>query len=310
MPAWTSYYLPQTIPEALDILQNEAHSKVIAGGTDLLLELQQGRHAPVRTLVDLSAIAELQKLEISEEMLWIGAGVPLNRVVAWQPTRQFATALFEAASLIGGPQVRNVATLGGNVAHALPAADGAIALLALDAQVVLATPEGQRTQPLLACYAGPGKTALQRTEIILAFQVPKSKPGEASAFRRVMRPQGVAIAIQNMGIWLRREDDRIREIRIAIGPAGPVPFRAHQTESTLHDKPLNDKTLREAEQTLQAEARFRTSPHRATSEYRYHLAGILLRQTLQTAWERTQANLEQEQLPLSVKGSGNHGTNG
>ncbi len=302
MSTWTSYYLPQTLAEALAILQTDPHSKVIAGGTDLLLELQQGRHAPVRTLVDLSAIAELQKLEQSKEALWIGAAVPLNRVVAWQPTRQFATALFEAASLIGGPQVRNVATLGGNVAHALPAADGAIALLALDAQVILATPEGQRVQPLLACYAGPGKTALQRTEIIVAFQVPLSQSGESSAFRRVMRPQGVAIAIQNLGVWLRREDDCIGDIRIAIGPAGPVPFRAHQTEEALGGKPLTEETLDEAEKALLAEARFRTSPHRATAEYRVHLAGILLRQTLQTAWQRTQMDLEKEAVSLSVKG--------
>lgn len=302
MPTWTSYHLPQTLAEVLAILQNEPQSKIIAGGTDLLLELQQGRHAPVRTLVDLSGITELQKLEQSEEVLWIGAGVPLNRVVAWPPTQQFATALFEAASLIGGPQVRNVATLGGNVAHALPAADGAIALLALDAQVLLATPEGQRTQPLLTCYAGPGKTVLQRTEIIVAFLVPLSKTGEASAFRRVMRPQGVAIAIQNMGIWLRRENDCIGDIRIAVGPAGPVPFRAKQTETTLRGKPLSEETLSAAGKALQAEARFRTSPHRATAEYRYHLAGILLRQTLQTAWERTLSDFEKESVSLSVKG--------
>jgi len=233
MSSWNFYHLPHTLDEALAILQNEPQSKIIAGGTDLLLELQQGRHAPVKTLVDLTQIADLQRLEVLEQTLWVGAGVPLNRLVAWQPVQRFATALFEAAALIGGPQVRNVATLGGNVAHALPAADGAIALLALDAAVILATPEGQRTQSLLACYAGPGKTALQRTEIIVAFQVPLSKKGEASAFRRVMRPQGVAIAIQNMGIWLCREGETIADIRIAVGPAGPTPLRAYRAEETL-----------------------------------------------------------------------------
>ncbi|MCX8063490.1 MAG: xanthine dehydrogenase family protein subunit M, partial [Anaerolineales bacterium] len=299
---WTSYHLPHTLTEAFAILKNEPQSKVIAGGTDLLLELQQGRHAPIHTLVDLSAIPELQKLEQMEKMLWIGAAVPLNRLIGWQPTQQYATALHEAAALIGGPQLRNVATLGGNVAHALPAADGAIALLALDAQVVIATPEGQHTQPLLACYAGPGKTALDRTEIIVAFQVPISRPDEASAFRRVMRPQGVAIAIQNMGVWLRREGDRIGDLRIAVGPAGPVPFRAQQTEATLRGKRLSEEILTEAEKALQAEARFRSSPHRATAEYRYHLAGILLRQTLQTAWQRAYMHVERESLSLSVKG--------
>jgi len=302
MSSWNFYHLPHTLDEALAILQNEPQSKIIAGGTDLLLELQQGRHAPVKTLVDLTQIADLQRLEVLEQTLWVGAGVPLNRLVAWQPVQRFATALFEAAALIGGPQVRNVATLGGNVAHALPAADGAIALLALDAAVILATPEGQRTQSLLACYAGPGKTALQRTEIIVAFQVPLSKKGEASAFRRVMRPQGVAIAIQNMGIWLCREGETIADIRIAVGPAGPTPLRAYRAEETLRGKPLTEENLAEAEKVLLSEARFRTSPHRATAEYRTHLAGVLLRQTLQTAWERTQY-IESETVPLAVKGS-------
>ncbi|MCS6907972.1 MAG: FAD binding domain-containing protein, partial [Anaerolineales bacterium] len=243
MAIWTHYYIPQTLDEALSLLCREPQSKAIAGGTDLLLELQQGRHPPVRTLVDLSQIAALQRLEMSQGALWIGASVPLNRVIAWPPVRHFATALCEAISLIGGPQVRNVATLGGNVAHALPAADGAIALLALDAQVLVASPEGQRLQPLLACYAGPGKTALQRAEIIVAFQVPACEKEEASAFRRVMRPQGVAIAIENMGIWLRRKDERIEDIRIAVGPSGPMPFRARQTEQVLRGKPLDEETL-------------------------------------------------------------------
>jgi len=302
MSSWNFYHLPHTLDEALAILQNEPQSKIIAGGTDLLLELQQGRHAPVKTLVDLTQIADLQRLEVLEQALWVGAGVPLNRLVAWQPVQRFATALFEAAALIGGPQVRNVATLGGNVAHALPAADGAIALLALDAAVILATPEGQRTQSLLACYAGPGKTALQRTEIIVAFQVPLSKKGEASAFRRVMRPQGVAIAIQNMGIWLCREGETIADIRIAVGPAGPTSLRAYRAEETLRGKSLTEENLAEADKVLLSEARFRTSPHRATAEYRTHLAGVLLRQTLQTAWERTQ-HIESETVPLAVKGS-------
>lgn len=301
MSSWNFYHLPHTLDEALAILQNDPHSKVIAGGTDLLLELQQGRQAPLKTLVDLTQIADLQRLEVLEQALWVGAGVPLNRLVAWQPAQRFATALFEAAALIGGPQVRNVATLGGNVAHALPAADGAIALLALDAEVILATPEGQRTQPLLACYAGPGKTALQRTEIIVAFQVPLRKKGEASAFRRVMRPQGVAIAIQNMGIWLRREEETIADICIAVGPAGPKPLRAHHAEEALRGKPPTEENLAEAEKALLSEARFRTSPHRATADYRTHLAGVLLRQTLQTAWERAQT-IESETVPLAVKG--------
>lgn len=287
MIRWSSYICAQTLEEALDSLTQSPHPCcLVAGGTDLLLEIEQGRHPPVHTLVDVTQVAELNQLEQRAETLWIGAAVPLARLIAWQPLRQEAPALYEAVSLIGGPQVRNVATLGGNVAHALPAADGAIALLALDARVWVASRRGISSRCLLECYAGPGKTALAGDEIILAFELARRSAGEASAFQRVMRPQGVAIAIQNMAVWLRREQDSLADIRIAIGPAGVKPFRASGAEDSLRGKTLEEESIREGVAALLREAHFRTSPHRATAEYRQRLAGVLLRQTLQTAWQR------------------------
>ena len=111
----------------------------IAGGTDLLLDLKQGRHAPVHTLIDLTFVPEMTVLELRGDELYIGAAVPVNRVALDPLTGTHAQALVEACDLIAGPQVRNVATLGGNVAHALPAADGTIALTALDAQAEVAS---------------------------------------------------------------------------------------------------------------------------------------------------------------------------
>jgi CO/xanthine dehydrogenase FAD-binding subunit len=101
-----------------------------------------------------------------------------------------------------------------------------------------------------------------------------------------MRPQGVAIAIQNMAVWLRREKNRLADIRIALGPAGVKPFRATGAEDSLRGKTLDEESIRAGAAAILREAHFRTSPHRATAEYRQRLAGVLLRQTLQTAWQR------------------------
>ncbi len=288
MSIWKNYYLAQSVSDALKMTAGVSGSaRFVAGGTDLLLDLQQGRHPPVELLVDLTEIAEMRNLELRPAVLFIGAAVPLNRVVDSPLVREHAAALFEAASLIGGPQVRNTATLGGNVAHALPAGDGTIALLALEAKAEIASMEGRRLAPMNELFLGPGRSALDtKKEILVGFHLPLTKQGEGSAFRRVMRPQGVAIAILNMAAWVQRTGDKISSVRISAGPAGPKPFRAYQAEAVLCDREMSEDSLREALQALLAQAHYRTSPHRATMEYRQKMSKVLLWEVLQTAWER------------------------
>jgi carbon-monoxide dehydrogenase medium subunit len=238
-------------------------------------------------VVDLTAITEMNGVEIRQGCLYIGAATPLNRVIAHPLIRQHAEALFEACSLIGGPQVRNSATLGGNVGHALPAADGTIALLALDALGEIASLAGRRFVPVESLFLGPGRSALDSgKELLLGFSLPLRQAGQGSAFQRVMRPQGVAIAVLNMAAWVERQGELIGQARLSIGPAGPTPFRGRAAEQALQGQPLNRDTLAAAYAALLSEARFRTSPHRATAEYRQRLAGVLLEETLTTAWER------------------------
>jgi carbon-monoxide dehydrogenase medium subunit len=251
-----------------------------------MLDLHQGRHNPVHTLVDLTGIAEMRLLEIRGEKLFIGAGVPHNRIVESPLVQEHAQSLIESCGLIGGPQVRNSATLGGNVAHALPAADGMIGLLALEAEAEVAAPAGRRVQPLQELFLGPGKSALKADEILVGFYLPLKGPHQGSAFCRVMRAQGIALPILNLAAWLEREGDVIRAARIAVGPAGPVPFRARQTEAYLVGKTFSPETIKGAQETLLAEAKFRTSPARATAEYRRELVVVLLKNALSTAWER------------------------
>lgn len=289
MSTWNNYHLAHSIEDALQALAaSSGPARPVAGGTDLLLELQQGHHPPVDTLVDITRIPELIRLEIRGSDLFIGAAVPVSEVTESPLVQKHAQAVSEACGLIGGPQVRNTATLGGNVAHALPAADGMISLVAMDAQAEIASAEGLRCVPILSLFRGPGKSALiPDREILVGFYLP-IRSGTASAFSRVMRPQGVALPILNLAVWLARENDRIIDIRIAVGPAGPTPQRASAVEECLQGKAFSEEALVCARQIWQETMHFRTSPQRATAEYRHHLSDYLLESVIRTAWQRAE----------------------
>jgi len=287
MNLWQQYVRPNSVTEAITALTSAPGPALpLAGGTDILLDLQQGRHPPVHTIVDLTEISEMKVIETRDDQLFIGAGMPLSRIARNPLVASHARALVEACDLVGGPQVRNVATLGGNVAHALPAADGTIALMCLDAEAEVTGPQGNRRVPLPDLFLGPGKSALQADEIIVGLYVSQIQPGQASAFKRIMRPQGVALPIMNNSVWVQRKADVIERIRIAVGPGGAVPFRAKKAEAFLAGKPCSEENFKSVLEILVEEVKFRTSKMRATSEYRYHLVGTLLKDTLETAWER------------------------
>jgi carbon-monoxide dehydrogenase medium subunit len=285
MPLWKNYYLARSLPDALE--QLDAESRLIAGGTDLLLEMQQGISPPIEKLVDVSGVPELALLEIRGSELFIGAALPLNRIVESALVQIHALALVESCELIGGPQVRNTATLGGNVAHALPAADGTISLLALDARVEVAGSNGTRMTGMEELFLGPRKSVLAANqEIIVGFYLPLHTAGQGSAFRRIMRPQGVALPVINHAVWVHREAETIQDIRIALGPGGPIPFRAKSTEDFLSGEKLTPSKIEQAFEILLQEVRLRTSPYRASADYRRHLAKVLFADVVDIAWER------------------------
>jgi xanthine dehydrogenase FAD-binding subunit len=252
-----------------------------------MLDLQQGRHAPVHTLVDLNDIPEMTALEEREGKLFIGAAVPISRIAFSALASKHALALVEACNLIGGPQVRNMATLGGNVAHALPAADGTIAMIALDVQAEIADIKNRRRVPLAELFVGPGQSSLiTGQELLVGFYIPCAAQQQASAFKRIMRDQGVALPILNLAVWLERKSSRISDVRIAVGPSGPTPQRIAAAEEILRGLPLTADACNRALVVLLQQVHFRTSPHRASAEYRQHLVASLLIDTLETAWQR------------------------
>ena len=296
MNLWQHYLRPENVTDALQALASASGPAcLIAGGTDLMLDLQQGRHSPVHTLVDISSIPELTTLEIrcpkngdGQEQLFIGAAVPLSRIASSALVLEHAQALVEACHLIGGPQVRNMATLGGNVAHALPAADGTIALMALNAQAEIANLEKRWRVPLSDLFVGPGQSALKTGQDLLAgFYIPLRTPQQGSAFKRIMRAQGIALPILNLSVWLERQADRIANVHVAAGPSGPTPRRIIPVEDALRGQTFNPSACAHALNVLLDNVHFRTSPYRASAEYRQQLVEVLLNDTLHIAWQRT-----------------------
>jgi xanthine dehydrogenase FAD-binding subunit len=280
------YILARTIEEAVATLSAaDSSARIISGGSDLLLEIQQGIHPPVGKLIDVTEVEEMCAMEIREGCLFIGASVTLARITHSELTRQHAQALADATVLMANPQVCNVATIGGNVAHALPAADGTISLLALDAKAEVANMAGRRKVPLQALFKGPGESTLDR-DLLVGFYLPLKETGQGSGFVRRVNPQGIPLAMLNMAIWLERNVDRVIDIRIAVGPSGPIPQRILSAEKALVRKPPSPEVQACALDELLQEAHFRTSPHRATADYRRHLAGVLLQESLMKAWQR------------------------
>jgi len=296
MAYWRTYVTPRTLDDALAALgRSSGKARVVAGGTDLLLDLQQGRHAPVDTLVDVTRLPELAEIRIEAQSLFLGAAVTHAVLAAEARLEPHARALREACALIGGPQVRNVATLGGNVAHALPAADATIALLALGAQAELASVDGGRPKvPLGSLFAGPGRTTFDRARtIIVGFHLPLRRGHQGSAFRRVMRPQGVAIAILNLAVWVElNEQAMIADARLAAGPSAPTPQRLRAAEAALIGQPSLNVDFAAVLEGMRSESRLRSSAHRATADYRRHLLGVLLERTLPAALEDARRPLE------------------
>lgn len=288
MPLWNEYHLPTSVEDAVSLLARyNGKARVVAGGTDLILDLQQGNEHPVEALVDVTRLTGLNTIDERGDTITIGCGVTHNQIIESQLLHRKATALVEASYVVGGPQVRNVATLGGNVAHALPAADGTTALNALDTEVEVASYSVRRWIPFTSLFLGPGKSAIDSTrEVLVGIRFKATGEHEASASSRIMRPQGVALPILNMSVKVRVIDGKFDRVAVATAPVAPTPFRCAKTEAFLLGKTATSETIEAAVPVLLSECKPRTSPHRSTAEYRKEVLPVLLRRTLSSAIER------------------------
>lgn len=291
MKLWNHYHTPHTLDEAIQLLNDYAgQARIMAGGTDLLVDARaEIVHQPHEALVDITHIPELLNIHQDGDTISIGAGVTHTSIVKSQAIADGATCLVESCGVVGGPQVRNVATLGGNVAHALPAGDGTTSLVALDAEVEVFH-EGQRKWlPVCDVFLGPGRSLLEiGRDLLLGFRFTRVGKGEATAFKRIMRPQGVALPIMGCAVWVKLDPifAIFEAARISIAPIGPKPGRASEVEAELVGKPANGDTIEAVAAFAQTVLHPRTSKYRATEDYRSEMISVLLRRTLTLATQR------------------------
>jgi carbon-monoxide dehydrogenase medium subunit len=288
---WQAYEMPTSVEEAVNTLARyRGQAQLIAGGTDLIIELQEGKHA-VQCLVDVTRIPNLDRIERQEGWIVIGANVTFRQIKDSTLLQEEARVLPEAAATVGALQIQTVATLAGNLASALPAADGSVALLALDAEARIADTHGQAWQPVGELFLGPGKSALDPTRQMIThirFPVPEGKHG--SAWQRIGRRRALVLPILNCAVCVGLDPDgeRFQWARLGLGPVAPVPFRAKECEAFLVGKPATADAMRQAGEIAAGEAHPRTSLLRASKEYRLEVLPVLVRHGLERAVAQAQ----------------------
>jgi CO/xanthine dehydrogenase FAD-binding subunit len=277
--------LPSTVDECLAALSEGGEIRVVAGGTDLLPQMKNGLVKPAR-VVDLSGIPALKKLEIgSDGALHIGAAVTARDVELSSLVRDGFAGVAEGAGVIGSYQVRNLATVGGNVCNAAPSADVSPPLVAMDTVVVIAGPDGQRLLPISDFFQGVRRTALQPGELVVEFVVPAAGANSGGTYLRHTPRRELDIAVVGVGTQLTVQDGRCTKARIALGAVAPVIVRATEAEAALEGQEVTPELLNKAA-TLAVNSASPISDQRGSAEYRRHLVRVLTRRTLQTAFER------------------------
>ena len=289
---WQSYESPTSVEKALETLARfDGRAQIIAGGTDLIIELQEGKHA-VECLVDVTRIPNLDQIEQLGDWIVIGPNVTFRQIKESSLLQEQTRVLAEAAGTVGALQIQTVATLAGNVASALPAADGCVALLALDAEAQVTSHAGQDWHPVGELFLGPGKSAVDSArQMITAIRFPSPQGRHGSAWERIGRRRALVLPILNCAVSVRLDPDgkALEAARIGLGPVAPVPFRARETEAFVAGKPATDETFEQAAKIAAGEAKPRTSVLRASKEYRTRVLQVLVRQGLARAVEQAQA---------------------
>lgn len=268
---------PSSLDEALRLLGPGVAP--VAGGTDFCVNPRF--RAGVHTVVDIRRCG-LSWIRDEGEYVSIGAATTMREVAESPLIGALARGIIAAAAATcGSPNVRNVASIGGNSASALPSADTPPTLLALDAEAVLAGPSGQRSLPLEAFFEGPGRNAL-RQELLVALRVP-SRPRQA-AFQKLGRAAD-DIAVVNATAAFEVADGRLRNVRVVAGAVAPVPLRCRQAEAALEGQAPDAELFRQAA-ALASQEVAPISDQRASADYRRRTAGVLVRRALEDAWSK------------------------
>ncbi|WP_415518370.1 MAG: xanthine dehydrogenase family protein subunit M [Desulfovibrio aminophilus] len=270
----TRVLLPATLPELWEALAASPGAPLLAGGTDLLVRLRARRQRP-EALVGLERLAELRTIRRQGRSLRIGA-LATHAMIAGHPlVLRHAPVLARAVSEVGGPAIRNMGTLGGNLCTASPAGDSLPALAVLEARVELLSAGGTRLLPLSGFLLGPGRTALAPGEIVGAVRVPLAADFQVQHFEKVGRRAALAIAVVSLAVLARLEKGVVAEARLAVGSAAPTVLRCPEAEELLRGGRLTLSALERAAKAVRAAVR-PIDDARASAGYRRQVAGNLL----------------------------------
>ena len=295
----TDYLYPKSVGEALECLEaHDGRARVIAGGTDVLPDLRKGKIAP-DCLVDLTRIPDLSTIEVAGRAVTVGAGVTFAVIREHPYLNARVHALVEAARSVGAAAIQNAATWVGNIVQGMPAADGAIVAIALDAEAHVVDREGAWWQPVESLFDRPGMSAVDPTrQIVTAIRFPRPESRTGTAWQRVGRRSALVLPILNCAVqvWLAHDGcsdaghgqttERIARASIALGPVAPRPQRMRQAESFLAGRVSTAEAVARAADLAAGEAQPRTSVMRASRDYRLKIIPVLVTEALNTALDR------------------------
>ncbi len=253
---WDRYYTPDTLEAGLELLSEHwEQARVVAGATDLILELERGQHPEVKTLIDISRIPNLDEITLDEkEWIHLGPLVTHNHCATSDLVIEHAFALARACWEVGAPQIRNRGTVAGNLVTASPANDSIPALIALGAQLTLRSKQGERVVPLDAFYTGVRKTTLRPGEMVVDIAFPKPSSQARSTFIKFGLRRAQAISVVNVAALLEIHDNEIARAVITLGSVAPTVIHAANAEAYLEGKALTGNVFEEAGELAAAEA--------------------------------------------------------
>ncbi|MCB8814905.1 xanthine dehydrogenase FAD-binding subunit XdhB [Desulfosporosinus shakirovi] len=277
------YYDAETVSEATLLLADNPNLKLIAGGTDVLIKMHGGQLEDAE-LLSLRKIKSLESISAAEDgTIVIGAMATFSMIFHNPMLKDLIPILTEAAISMGGPQIRNIATIGGNVCNGATSADSASSLFALNAHLKLQDKNGERVVPIREFYMGPGKVALNPGEILTEILIaPEDYKGFGGQYIKFAMREAMDIATLGVAVVCKVQSGNFDEVRIGLGVAGPTPLRCLEAEAYAKGKKITSETLAEIGKLAVKSAKARTS-WRASKEYREHLVEELTQRALKIA---------------------------
>lgn len=301
---WKNYVMAESIESAVNLLDEYGESaRIIAGGTDLILEIERGTRKGVKTIIDITKIPGLDQVTKDKNgVIHIGPLVTHNHIVASKLIREKAFALLQACWEVGSPQIRNRGTVAGNLVTASPANDAISPLMALDARIVLLSKRGERVVPLSEFYTGVRKTVMNPDEVITDIYF--DTPGEnvKTYYIKTALRRAQAISVINISVLLEIVDNKIIDANITLGAVAPTIIHAEDAEAFLRGKVLDEQVISEAAEKTAAAAK-PISDIRGSADYRSYMVGVIAKRALTAIYQ----GVDKEQIPndpVLLMGSG------